>query len=66
MRDSDSLSYVIAVLLTAAMIMVLWVLATSPAPSGREIMCADRLGIMWSVENGVTERISQWEECVNG
>lgn len=30
----------------------------------REHVCADNLGIVWSVEDGATERLADWRVCV--
>lgn len=67
MRDTDTVTpYTLAIALTGLLVVILYVLATSPAPNAREIMCADRLGVQWTVGDGVTERLTEWGECVNG
>lgn len=58
--------YTLAIALTGLLLIILYVLATGPEPNARELMCADRLGVMWTMQDGVTERLTEWGECVNG
>jgi hypothetical protein len=60
-RDDGPTAYILALALTVVLVAVVaYVMETRPMPNAREIMCADRLGVVWSVEDGVTERLTEW------
>lgn len=37
-----------------------------PTPTHTPSACARRLGISWSVEEGATEQLDAFQDCVNG
>lgn len=56
--------YVWIVLIASFLLLVAYLDAHQPL--SREERCAKELGIYYSVDDGVTERIDMWSNCVKG